>query len=216
MHRHTLNLSGPLRSVALDEAPLPATTAAPVTVAMSGLPASPAVDPRLDQIIDLLSHLNTAIQDLETRRRQSLWETQVAAVELAKAAAAQLLMKGIANGDYAVEAVVAEAVARLDARRPITITLHPADLDLLRQRLAADVAAALPEGCELRSDPHLRRGDCRAELADGSGVIRDAAAVLNEIHRAWLEELDAAQIERRQDDGSGRKFGRFPDRRETA
>jgi hypothetical protein len=211
-----IHLPAPLRSVELGAAALPPKP--PERRGSSATPAAgtPALETEAAAFAGLFSAFKFQLQELERRRQQSLWEMQVAALELAVAAAAQLLMKAVEAGDYPVEEIVRNAIDQLEPRRPIVIVLHPADRQLLETRLAQLPDAQLPAGCELRSDPKLRRGDCRAELADSAGVVRNAAALLNDIHRAWLEELDEAQIERRTNDASGHKLQRFPDRRDTA
>ncbi|CAK9014259.1 Flagellum-specific ATP synthase [Durusdinium trenchii] len=79
-----------------------------------------------------------------------------------------------ADSDFGIEARVAELVEQLGLNQPIVVRLHPADVQLLQQRI----------------------GDLRAE-SDGQGLIRELGPQLLEIRRQWLESLDDAQTERR-------------------
>jgi hypothetical protein len=177
--------------------------------------AAPLAPPPDDdaRLAELLADVRCALADVEQRRQQSLDELRVAALELAAAAAALLLQRAIAAGDYAVEEVVQQACESLAPRRPIAVALHPDDLRLWRER-TRDPPLELP--CELRPDPQLPRGDCRVELADGVALLRSVAAALTDIHHAWLEHLDDPPLERRRPADRSLPLQRFPDRRETA
>ncbi len=222
MHVEKINLPSSLRSVRLSgPGELRADGGEKAAVGSGGSPPTPAGAPPLTEaalarIEELLKGVQFQLEELEQRRRHSLREMQSAAVELAVAAAGQLLIRAIETHDYAVEAIVQAAIDRMGLHRPITIRLHPDDLQLLQERLPLLTDWKLDAQCELRADPALRRGDCRAESPDGTGVLRETATQLAELRELWLEELDDAQIERRSHDPSGTGLKRFPERRETA
>lgn len=209
----SVRLSGPGDSCASGGGAAGVGTAAPPPAEAGPAPWTDAALARLEE---LLNAVQFQLEELEQRRRQSLREMQSAAVELAVAAAGQLLIRAIETHDYAVEAIVQAAIDRMGLHRPITIRLHPDDLQLLQERLPLLTDWKLDAQCELRADPALRRGDCRAESPDGTGVLRETATQLAELRELWLEELDDAQIERRSHDPTGAGLKRFPERRETA
>jgi flagellar biosynthesis/type III secretory pathway protein FliH len=164
----------------------------------------------------LLHSLGTAIEELEQRRQRSLGELQQVAVELAVAAASHLVFESIQRDAYNVENLVQQAVERMGLSGPITAYFHPADLDLLRQRLAGQPLPWNDKQLTLQPDSGVARGGCRAETPDGRMLVSDITSRLSEIRRHWMEELDDAQIERRRAPGTGESLRRFPDRRETA
>jgi hypothetical protein len=185
------------------------------------LPPAPAQLPSATEagqkrIEALLQGLQTQLDELEARRSQSIRELQLVAVELAAAAAGQLLQQVITARDFPIERIVQAAIDRVGLVRPIAIRLHPDDVQLLQERLPALPDWKLEEECRLQPDPALRPGDCRADLPDGTSLLREAAAQLEEFRDVWLEELTDAQVERRSHATAGSGLKRFPDRRETA
>lgn len=194
-----------------------AAAAANVTASATATAMPPSgPDAGLSRIEELLSALRFQLDELEQRRRNSIREMQSAAVELAVAAAGELLIRAIQTDDYAVEQVVQAAIDKMGLHRPIRIKLHPDDLQLLTERMPTLTDWRLDPQCELHADPTLHRGDCRAEAPDGAGVLRETATQLAELRELWLEELDDAQVERRSHDAARSGFKRFPERRETA
>lgn len=183
--------------------------------APAALPPAPLPRPVVD-LQPLLKSIADALAESELRRSQSLGEMQQVAIELAIAAASQLVHHAIERGDFGIEQLVREAVTRTGLDSAPVMFLHPLDLDLLRQRLAGG-PAPWPEGkVEFKADAAVSRGGCRVESVDGRMLVSDISSRLSEIRRHWMEELDDAQIERRGTAGEGRGLRRFPDRRETA
>lgn len=169
-----------------------------------------------EEVVRLLEAVQTAVDDLELRRQQSLGELQHVAVELAVAAASHLVFDAIEREQFAVDELVRQAITRMGLDEGITVSLHPDDLGMLQRKLA-DRPSPWSEGqVVLRGDPALARGGCRAESADGRILVSDVAARLSEIRRHWMEELDDAPIERRRTQAESGSLRRFPDRRETA
>lgn len=216
MYSEKIHLPRSIRGVRMASGGAPAATRTVPAAAANDTGPAPLSEATLHRIEELLTSLRFQLDDLEHRRRTSLREMQSAAVELAVAAAGQLLIRAIETRDYAVEQVVQAAIDQMGLHRPITVRLHPDDLQLLRERLPHSGAVRLEDQCELRADQTLRRGDCRAESPDGTGVLREAASQLAELRELWLEELDDAQVERRSHDSTGPGIKRFPERRETA
>jgi flagellar assembly protein FliH len=113
-----------------------------------------------------LTSLQEAVKGLEAQQRQRLVELQRMAVELSVAIASRLVHETLRAGDFAVEALVRKAVAKLEPRGPVTVRLHPEDVKLLEQRLKGQ--PLLPENADVHlvADPALGRGGCRAEAGD--------------------------------------------------
>ena len=77
------------------------------------------------------------------------------------------------------------------------------------------VQGDLLDQMSLADDETLSRGSCRIESGRRT-LITDVETRLEQIHRTWMENLDATQVERRGDGTGGRTLRRFPERRETA
>ena len=168
-----------------------------------------AVDRRIAELTTLMQQ---QLQELERRRHQSLEELQLAAVELAAAAAAHVLGVEIEAGRFDLDRLVTAAVARLESSNVSAVHLHPDDLALL----ASQSPPLLQESdWEWRPDATLARGGCRVEGADGTGVLAGVEQQLSEIRRTWRENLNDAQIERRNAPEHGQPLRRYPDRREA-
>ncbi len=212
MTRHRITFDRPLLQVRAGG------TARIVERALPAPPAEPAVSEvqqTLERVEALLAVVLERIQESCAQREQSLRELQVVAVELAVAAASHLVGMAIDRGEYAVEAVVGEAIERLGLSKPLTVMLHPEDLELLQARIEAQVPEWVAS-VSLQAESRLQRGDCRIETPGGVGLAAEAGARLADLRRHWIEGLDDAQTERRRDAGSAGPLRRFPDRRETA
>lgn len=211
MLRGSVKLGRPLRSVRLSGSEPQSAPAAPEPAP----PPAPEPPPE-PPVAPLLESIHEAVEEFEARRKQSLEELQLLAVELAVAAASNLVAQAIDRDEYGVEQLVQEAIGRLGMEQPITISLHPEDIQLLDRRTAGESVAWREGRITLRPDAGIQRGDCRAETGDGRILIAEMSARLAEMRRHWLEGLDDAQIERRRPAGSDRGLQRFPNRRETA
>ncbi|QDU40251.1 flagellar assembly protein H [Maioricimonas rarisocia] len=211
MLRGSVKLERPLRSVRLSGTESQEAAAAR-EAALSAAPAPPPEPP----IAPMLESINEAVEEFEARRKQSLEELQLLAVELAVAAASNLVAQAIDRGEYGIEQLVKDAVGKLGMEQPITISLHPEDIQLLDRRTEGEAVPWRDGRITLRPETGIQRGDCRAETGDGRILIAEMSARLAEMRRHWLEGLDDAQIERRRPAGSDRGLQRFPNRRETA
>jgi len=179
------------------------------------VPAAPPPDP--GEIRLLLANLGELVQEHEQRRRDSLGELQQLAVELAIAVASQVVHQAIAEDQFGVRKLVDGLLDRLGLAEPITIALHPQDLELLEDHLVREPP---PPEWDARlltfvPDPRLVRGSGRATSARGE-ILSEAALHLAELRRHLLEGLDDAEIERRHSSPADQRLRRFPDRRETA
>ena len=167
------------------------------------------------ELQSLLSGMEQSVHEAEQMRRQSLEEFQQLAVELAVTIAGELVFRAIEADQFDVGGLVAAAVERLGLDAPLTVALHPRDIELLDAAALDEPPVWRTGTLTLRPDPALPRGHCRA--SNGATVLlSEFAPRLEEIRDSLLEGLDDAQIERRRSAGIGSALKRFPDRRETA
>jgi flagellar biosynthesis/type III secretory pathway protein FliH len=96
-------------------------------------PGPPPID-AAKVLCDLMASVQESVQELEDRRKQNLVELQEAAVELAMAAASQVVGEAIDRDAFAVDRMVAEVLGRIAATGPVQVALHPADLKLLKAK----------------------------------------------------------------------------------
>src|SRR5262249_53931679 len=118
------------------------------------------------EISRTLVEFMAAVSALEARQQQQLIEWQRAAVELGVTIATRIIHDKIQAGDYVVETMVRQVAGQLNTEEPITLRLHPADLQLLEKRLDGRPLFAPDTNVRLAGDPALGRGDCRAEAGE--------------------------------------------------
>jgi flagellar assembly protein FliH len=179
-----------------------------------------STDPGLPQMAALQS-LTDALQDCSLQleeateiRVQNLRELQDLAVEIGIAVASRIVHEAIDANQFNVHALVQQAITACAVHNSGRVWLHPADVAVLRERLAAEPAIGWA-GVEILEDHSLARGGCRVESPDQT-VRYEVSAHLAEMRRHLLEGLDDAEIERRQTSGEGQRLRRHPDRRRTA
>lgn len=223
---HRIPLPRILKSVSLGDPdrPLDASRKSPV-VRHPDPPAVPARDATAEQavlqaawqqLLSGLGSLDDQLQELELRRKQSLVEMQQAAIELALAIASRIVHETIEADDLALDAMVADILARCDTAQTAVLRLHPLDLALLNGRLEGKPPPWQDfSSFQLIGDAGLQRGECRVDAGD-FGILSQIEMQLTEIRQQLLETLDHAQVERRRPQTGDRTLRRFPDRRETA
>ena len=179
--RHVVRLTRPAVGAHLDQSPCP------IQVEQQQHAANTQRSIEVGQQTNvLLQNVYEALNELETRRAQSMDELQLVAVEMAVAIAARFL--GESTDGEAIKAMVDDAVARLGAHDKITIHLHPEDLIELQkaaERSPPESAATKPE---FVADTHIARGDCEVTGLDFRYVTR-MQLVLDEIRVGLLESL---------------------------
>jgi flagellar assembly protein FliH len=146
------------------------------------------------EISRTLVNLTAAVSALEARQQQQWIEWQRAAVELGVTIAARILHDKIQAGDYPVETMARQAAARLHTEEPVTLRLHPADLQLLEQRLDGRPLFAPDADVRLVGDATLGRGDCRAEAGETT-VFAELGSQLADVRRELLRSLGHAESE---------------------
>ncbi len=103
--------------------------------------------------------------------------------------ARKVLMRNISEGDYAIEAIVAETLKNAPDADDIVIRLNPQDLTDYRQLQQG--GGVNPAGAELLADPEIGRGECVLESA--RGVVKSLIDEhLERIGKA-LEKTDSIQ-----------------------
>ena len=169
-----------------------------------------------EQIQQMFSGLAMAISELENKQRQSINELQQVAIELAVTAASGLTGAIIECGQFRIDQLVAESLAQLQTTGPVTLHLHPQDLELFHElnNKHTETATDLSQ-VQLAGDPELKRGSCTA-TSGGVSLVSDLESRLASVRQVWMENLDDAQTERRTTGDAGWQPGRVPDRRETA
>lgn len=145
------------------------------------------------EISRTLVSLTAAVSALEARQQQQLIEWQRAAVELGVTIATRILHDKIQAGDFPVETMVRQAAERLNTEEPITLRLHPADLQLLEKRLDGRPLFGPDANIRLTGDPTLGRGDCRAEAGE-TVVLAELGARLADVRRELLRSLGHAEL----------------------
>lgn len=170
----------------------------------------------LEDIKRLLEACVESIDELESRRSQTLSELQQAAVEIAVIVANNIVRRAISAGDYGVEDVVNEVISRLGAEQTVTVYLHPEDQRLFEERFNKEEALReVAAKIQFRADPQLQPGDCYADAGD-FGLLSTIEQQLTDLRQMLLEGLEDAEVERRKARSTSEIIRHFPDRRETA
>lgn len=164
----------------------------PIRVTPMQPPPPPSPDPAAilrderRMIEQTLAQMRQAAEQLGTSYDAMAAEMRQAAVELAMAVAGRVVFDKLQAGDFPIEEMVRQAVARLPSAPAVTVYLHPDDLALLRRRLADNSLSLLREPeLRLEVDPSLSRGGCRAE-AEEIHVLADLATQLAELRQQLL------------------------------
>lgn len=160
-------------------------------------PGMKQLEKQWQQIEQTLAAIAEEVREIEQRRQQSLRELQQVAVELATAIASRILHERIEEGAFDVEALIDNALNQLDFESPLTVGLHPKDLELLACRIEGRPPPWAQHG-ELRlvPDSTLSRGGCRIE-GPKHEVLTDTNVLLTEVRQFLLDHLSDARIERR-------------------
>ena len=164
----------------------------------------------------LLGQLLESVKAIDQRREQSLLEMQQVAIELAIAAASHLVETVIEEDRFGIEDLIQSTFEQAGSDRSLRFSLHPDDLELLQRRISVTKSYQELRRLEFIEDFQLPRGSFQIHLPDGQTWLTGISLRLAEIRKHWLEELDAAQVERRQTETTNSSLRRFPDRRETA
>src|SRR5262249_12633780 len=105
---------------------------------------------------------------------------------------ARLLHDRISAGDFAIELLVREMIGQLNTDEPITVSLHPDDLELLQRRLDGRPLLEGDERVRLVADVALGRGGCRVESKDDM-ILAELEEQLADMRRQLMRSLGNAQ-----------------------
>ena len=146
------------------------------------------------QLIEqMLTQMRQSVAQLATRYDGLVAEMRQAAVELAIAVTGRLVFDKLQTGEFPIEEMVRQAIARLPAAPAVTVYLHPEDRALLQRRLGDDPLLPLAEPkLRIEADASLRRGGCRAEAGE-IHVLTDLADLLAELRQQMLWSAGHAQ-----------------------
>ena len=156
-------------------------------------PTSPKPDPaqreREEQqaIEQILEQLRKTTHQLAVSFEATIDEMRQAAIELAIAVAGRVVFDKLQAGEFPIEEMVRQALARLPAAPTFTVYLHPDDLALLQRRLAhAPLMPTRETQVRIEADASLRRGGCRTEAGE-IHVLADLADQLAGLrqHLLW-------------------------------
>lgn len=218
-HEWVLDVLPQLRSVVLVDpaAPLPGVREL-VHKLVEGQNAQKAKVEKEEQeaIQRVLLQLGEVAAELQAHGRQRLQEMQQVAVELAIAIASRLIHERVEANEFGIEQLVQQAVEQLKTTQPVTVFLHPLDLELLHKRLGPVPLEELVDNkTRLLSDATVQRGNCLAESGEIS-VRLHIQEQLVAMRRHLLDALPEATLDRRRPLSAERPLKRFPDRRHTA
>ena len=86
----------------------------------------------LSAVRSLVTQLGETLQSVRANDAQLLTTLQQTSVEIGVAIARQLIQKQIVTEDFGIQELVEVALKRLESREPVTVRLHPQDLQLLQ------------------------------------------------------------------------------------
>jgi len=209
MHREQIKLKRPLRDVKNRQP-----TVNVVRIQREAQSEQAAYQRTQESLATLLGELKVAVEELELRRQQSLEELQTVAVELAVAAAANVVRQAIDENQFGVSELVAQTINRVVPTDVGNVRLHPEDVELLKSHASAETFQAIEN--VLKADATLQRGTVLVEEQTGRIAVTEVITRLEDIRKLWLGQIHESQIERRQTQTDAESLKRFPDRRETA
>lgn len=145
-----------------------------------------AIEQVLEQLRKVAGQLAASYEAMSDEMRQ-------AAVELAVAVAGHIAFDKLQAGEFPIEEMVRQALARLPAAPSFTVYLHPDDLALLRRRLEdKPLLPARETQVRIEADASLRRGGCRAAAGE-IHVLADLADQLAGLRQHLLWSASHAQ-----------------------
>ncbi len=138
-----------------------------------------------------LEQARAAVAELHKTSAARVAELQRVAVEMAATIAARLLHDTVTAGEFPIDAKLRDMIAQLGDDEPVAIRLNPADLQLLKQRLAGDPLLNDRADPRFVADAELARGSCRVEGRE-SMLVSDLARELQDIREDLLGSLGNA------------------------
>ncbi len=140
----------------------------------------------------LLENIRAEVARLRREESDRLQAWQRAAVELAMTIATRLLHERVVSGEFPLEAKVRDMVSQLGENGPLTIRLHPADLETLSRRLGGRPLLPNKSDPQVLPDASLARAECQVEGKE-SMLLSDVTRELQEIRDELLRSLAHAR-----------------------
>lgn len=161
-HETSIRLPGRLTGIVRTHGPAPVATPA-VAAQPAAAPSAAAADATCQRtygeaVERALQALGDAAAALQAQRQVWAQAIEPLAVELALAVAARFLQVKVTAGEFPWRALIHQALDRLEASQPVTVSLHPDDLAAIQKQLAEE--DTMSRGPELRivADETLGRG----------------------------------------------------------
>jgi flagellar assembly protein FliH len=143
----------------------------------------------------VLEQLRKTAEQFAAHHEAAIDEMRQAVIELAMAIAGRLVFDKLQAGEFPIEEMVRQALARLPAAPVFKVYLHPEDLALLQRRLAGKPLLPVQETpLQIEADASLRRGGCRAEAGE-IHVLADLADQLDGLRQHLLWSANHAPSE---------------------
>lgn len=111
----------------------------------------------------VLAHLRTTCDKLLADRSSRLEQWQAAAVELAATMAAKLLHREVTAGTFRFDETIRDMAKQLGDDVPVTVRLHPDDLDGLERHLKGEPLLSRDRDPRVVPDGTLTRGEVRID-----------------------------------------------------
>ena len=141
----------------------------------------------LAAVRSLVTQLGETLQSVRANDAQLLTTLQQTSVEIGVAIARQLIQKQIVTEDFGIQELVEVALKRLESREPVTVRLHPQDLQLLQLQQEDQGTPGQTRTVDFIADSDLSRGDCACVTRDTRMVVR-LQERLEEIREYLLSE----------------------------
>lgn len=119
------------------------------------------------QLTQACAALNKAAAELEACRQSLFSSHRESIVRLSLEIAAKILAKDVAEGNYAIEKIVADALQSAPPARQMTIRLNPDDLKTFEKAMA-EQNITLPPHAEVAADWAVNPADCVIESEAGT------------------------------------------------
>lgn len=118
------------------------------------------------QLMQACTAMSKAATELEAYRTTLFSSNREHIVRLSVEIAARIVAKEVAEGNYAIEQIVLDALESAPPGRPMTIRLHPDDVKAF-ETAAADLHLTLPPNTDIAADPTVKPAECVIDTEQG-------------------------------------------------
>jgi flagellar assembly protein FliH len=144
-----------------------------------------------DELAPVITTMREMIESIREQRSAVISAAEPELVRLATAIAERILHTELTVNPNVVVENVRQALTRLVSREVVTLRVHPADHDMIRQHRDAIVAASDVEHLRIVEDQRVDRGGVIVET-DAGTIDSKIATQLREAKRAILSEEQIA------------------------